>query len=183
MTISFLNPSVSKMVRIDLSDLSPGFSEKVIAFANLCYENGLSILIYCGFRSPEEQATLYCQGRTMNQIVAKAESLRKDWNSPHFADILMAASSKPGAFSSGRVVTKAGPGQSMHNYGLAVDGAPMIGGKTIWDNKSPLWKKYGEFGVASGLEWAGNWTSFTEYPHLEEPGVSWKDLISDNRKV
>lgn len=74
----------------------------------------------------------------------------------------------------------------MHNYGLAIDAVPLIGGKIIYGNEKNIqddverdaWNRYGELGLAAGFEWAGNWKKKREFPHLQEPGVDWRELIS-----
>lgn len=103
---------------------------------------GIDLLVTCTYRSNEEQAALYAIGRT-----------------------------KPG-----RIVTRAKPGQSMHNHtlngnpaALAVDVVPMRDGKPVWSASDPVWKQAGEIGEKVGLEWAGRWTTFREYPHFQHP--------------
>lgn len=71
----------------------------------------------------------------------------------------------------GKIVTNAKPGLSAHNFGLAFDGAPLIQGKIAWDDHAS-WQTYGRVAAQVGLEWAGNWTSFQEFPHIEMP--NWK---------
>ena len=75
---------------------------------------------------------------------------------------------KPGA-----KVTNAKAGQSMHNYHLAYDIVPMRNGKPVWTTSGDdwkLWSRVGELGEQQGLEWAGNWVSFKEYPHFQYTG-------------
>ena len=74
----------------------------------------------------------------------------------------------------GRIVTRAKPGQSAHNYGLAIDAVPMLHGKPQWASTSPLWKQYGDLCAKAGMEWAGKWTTFKEYPHAQMPGFDWR---------
>jgi peptidoglycan L-alanyl-D-glutamate endopeptidase CwlK len=71
----------------------------------------------------------------------------------------------------GKVVTRAQPGQSAHNYGLAFDGAPLIHGRIAWDDHEH-WQIYGRIAADVGLEWAGTWPSFREFPHVQLP--DWK---------
>jgi len=47
-----------------ISDLEPIVRKKAEAFEAACKAEGLDILIYCTYRSPEEQDELYAQGRT-----------------------------------------------------------------------------------------------------------------------
>ena len=73
----------------------------------------------------------------------------------------------------GKKVTNAKAGQSFHNYGLAYDVVPMRLGKPVWGTTGAdllLWQKVGELGEEAGLEWAGKWTSFKEYPHFQHTG-------------
>lgn len=120
--------------------------------------NGITILLTCTYRSDEEQNRLYAQGRS----------------------------------SPGRVVTNAKAGQSQHNAttpqgqpaARAFDIVPLRRGKPVWgtsgdgidDDPSDdhtddleVWQRVGAHGEAVGLEWAGRWTRFREYPHFQLP--------------
>lgn len=81
---------------------------------------------------------------------------------------------KIGRDTPGKIVTNARPGQSAHNYGMAIDAVPMLAGKPQWARSSPLWQKYGELVAKAGLEWAGKWTTFKEYPHAQMQGFDWR---------
>ena len=77
----------------------------------------------------------------------------------------------------GKIVTNAKPGQSYHNFRCAVDVVPMRAGKLVWDDKDPVWQRVGALGEAAGLEWAGRWTKFREYPHFQyTAGATLKQL-------
>lgn len=72
---------------------------------------------------------------------------------------------------SGGMATRAGAWQSCHQYGLAVDSAPIRDGKLQW-NMSDDWTRrayelYGELGRQAGLTWGGDWRSIKDYVHLE----------------
>lgn len=67
-------------------------------------------------------------------------------------------------------VTNARAGQSFHNYRCAVDVVPMKNGKPIWNAKDPVWQDIGRLGKAAGLEWAGDWVRFKEFPHFQYTG-------------
>jgi hypothetical protein len=73
----------------------------------------------------------------------------------------------------GTMVTKAKGGQSRHQYGLAVDLAPMKDGKVIISEKDPwaseVYAALGEEAKAAGVTWGGNW-SFKDYGHIEKTG-------------
>ena len=125
-----------------LTDLHPQMQPMVTRFLANARAAGIDLLVTCTYRSNEEQAALYAIGRT-----------------------------KPG-----RIVTNARPGRSTHNNtlngkpaALAVDVVPLRDGKPVWSASDPVWKRVGEIGEKVGLEWAGRWTTFREYPHFQHP--------------
>lgn len=70
-----------------------------------------------------------------------------------------------GRTTSGKVVTNAKPGQSLHNYGLAIDVVEIKDGKALWNN--PDWSKIADLGKQIGFSWGGDWKSFKDKPHFE----------------
>lgn len=82
-----------------------------------------------------------------------------------------------GRTAPGHIVTNAKGGESAHNYGLAFDGAPTVGGKPLWDEPlaGPHWKHYGSLAKTAGMEWGGDWKgSLIEGPHIQM--ADWKSL-------
>lgn len=78
-------------------------------------------------------------------------------------------------------VTKAKPGQSWHNYGLAFDVVPLVNGKAIWN--SPHWARIGELGEMCGLAWGGRWRRFRDLPHFEyRPHLSLREALDRHDK-
>nr|WP_245369132.1 M15 family metallopeptidase [Agrobacterium tumefaciens] len=73
-------------------------------------------------------------------------------------------------------LSKAKPGQSAHNYGLAVD---IVHGTKAWDLTRKQWDLIGHIGkeVAASLgikvEWGGDW-SFYDPAHWEL--ANWRDI-------
>lgn len=112
------------------------------------YKEGIYAQISAGFRSMEEQASLYGQGR-----------LYYSYRGKNYADL-----SKP-------QVTKAKPGQSFHNFGVAVDFFIVSddGRNAIWTINAK-WKRVAAIGKELGFKWGGDWTGFKDYPHLEMTG-------------
>lgn len=129
-----------------LEFLHPDMIPRVHLFLRTAKEAGIDLLVTCTWRSNEEQARLYAQGRT----------------------------------TPGRRVTNAKPGQSMHNFtlpngapaSLAVDVVPLRAGKPVWAASDPVWQEAGKHGEAAGLEWAGRWTRFREFPHFQHPDAA-----------
>lgn len=159
-----------------LSDLKPEVERRAKRLLSLCIENELTILIYCTYRSVEEQARLYRQGHGISDIRWKASELEDEFGRPDLAELLMAVGPQKGPR-----VTNAGPGQSLHNYGYALDAVPVVGGKPLWSTRTALgqelWGLYGQLAKDVGFEWAGDWPFFVEFPHIQEPEMDWRKLI------
>lgn len=72
-------------------------------------------------------------------------------------------------------VTNAKAGQSIHNYGLAVDICLIIDGKEAsfdtkkdWDgDKIADWYECVKIFAKNGWDWGGNWVKFKDLPHFE----------------
>lgn len=78
-----------------------------------------------------------------------------------------------GRTTPGKIVTKARGGQSFHNYRLAYDVVPLQFGKPVWSTtgeNAKLWERVGQLGEAQGLNWAGRWVKFREFPHFQYTG-------------
>ena len=83
-----------------------------------------------------------------------------------------------GRTTSGKIVTNAKGGQSMHNFRLALDFVPLDNsGNPIWDGNNPLYKTLGDIGKSCGFEWGGDFTHFVDKPHLQyTQGISLSEL-------
>lgn len=84
------------------------------------------------------------------------------------------------------IVTKAKGGQSIHNYGLALDILLILDGKTAsWDTVKDFdkdgksdWMEVINIFKSEGWSWGGDWKSFKDLPHLEKTfGLTWKDCL------
>ena len=70
-------------------------------------------------------------------------------------------------YESGTGVTNAKPGNSFHNYGLAVDVVFRDAkNRPSWD-ESHDWTKLGRLGKAAGLSWGGDWKKQVDRPHFQ----------------
>ena len=77
----------------------------------------------------------------------------------------------------GLVVTKAKPGQSFHNYGLAIDVCPVVDGKFDWESKR--WTEISDIGKSLGFSWGGDWKNFRDIPHFEyPPNFTYRNLLA-----
>ncbi|MEQ8628109.1 M15 family metallopeptidase [Ekhidna sp.] len=68
-----------------------------------------------------------------------------------------------GRTASGSIVTYARPGQSLHNYGLAIDVVEIKEGKGLWVNSR--WETIGQIGKRFGFKWGGDWNN-PDRPHF-----------------
>lgn len=121
-----------------LALVHPELRRRVRATVRAAEADGIELIVTQGLRTLAEQQRLYDKGRVIPPIGNRY------------------------------IVTKAKPGSSWHNYGLAVDLAPLDAfGKLTWEDKHPGWAAIGKHGRAAGLEWGGDWESFVDRPHLQ----------------
>lgn len=85
------------------------------------------------------------------------------------ADIFAQGRTKPGP-----ILTKARPGRSYHNYGLAVDIVLILGNGASWDIKTDFdgdgmadWMEIVQVFKEYGWEWGGDW-QFKDSPHFQK---------------
>ena len=123
----------------------PSLKEYSIELIKRCYAEGIRVQLSSGYRSFEDQARIYGQGRAVYRYKGKNYGNR-DMN----------------------VVSNAEPGQSIHNYGLAIDYFLVSedGNQSIWSVNAD-WKRVADIAKSMGFEWGGDWSSFRDYPHLQ----------------
>ncbi len=133
----------------------------------LCADEGIDLLIYCTLRDVREQAQLWRRGRTMAQVQRKIDLLAKQG----FEKLSRILDEVGPQF--GPKVTFAGPGDSFHQYRLAYDCVPLLNGRAVWSTSGAageMWQKVGALGKKAGMEWAGDWKRFREFPHFQMTG-------------
>lgn len=88
------------------------------------------------------------------------------------------------------VVTKAKGGQSIHNYGLALDIVLIKDNKTAsWEDNVDFdrdgkadWMEVVNILKANGWEWGGDWRSFKDKPHFQKTfGNTWQQLLAKHQ--
>lgn len=146
-----------------LDSLSPLCKENAITVINLCQEVNIDLLIYSTLRSLYDQASLYRQSRSWNEIKLKIQKFRNR-GFCFLSDIIDEVGPKYGEH-----VTNAAPGESWHNYAEAWDAVPLINGKPVWiyGKAKQHWDSYGKVINQVGMHWAGNWISWREFPHAQ----------------
>lgn len=85
----------------------------------------------------------------------------------------------------GGTVTQVGPGDSPHNFGMAIDFYVLDKNYNLNFNYTPEMHKQNfeaaQIGKAVGLEWGGDWKNFKDRPHLELPG--WRKIQQNWKKA
>ncbi len=135
---------------------------KIINECDIALTGKAKIRITQALRTFKEQEQLYALGRT------KANPIGKTAKKPM-----------------GNKVTNAKAGQSIHNYGFAVDICLIIDQKVAswntakdWDNDQIAdWYECVKIFAKHGWEWGGNWKTFKDLPHFDKKGYnSWRKL-------
>lgn len=96
------------MASRSLDDLLPMVKRKAEEFRKLCADQGMDVLIYCTYRSPEEQNGLYAQGRSKpGKIITNARG-GESWHNHRCAfDFVPMVAGKP-AWGDTNLYRKAG---------------------------------------------------------------------------
>lgn len=147
-----------------LNDLVPEMKIKAENVRNKCRLNGVDILIYYTLRSLKEQAILYRQSWMDSSVIqTKIDSLKAK-GFDFLAKILVEVG--PQKYTGW--VTSAAPGESWHNYGMAIDAVPLKDGQPLWsyEGNEKEWNIYGEAAEEEGLCWGGRWSK-KDYPHAQ----------------
>lgn len=112
--------------------------------------------------------------RTLEPIHHRRLFISEGWRSKERQEQLW----EQGRTTPGPQRTWAKPGQSLHEYGLAIDWAfadPVAGGcdwsEDLFEALGPVIRKY-------GMDWGGDWGTYPkgrrDRPHCEAPGITWK---------
>lgn len=126
-----------------LQNVHPELSKRVRQMATMLATEGVTIKVTQGLRSWSDQMALWLKGRdSQGRITDPA-----------------------------KVVTKAAPGHSWHNFGLAVDVAPFADNTPDWNTQHPVWKRIIAVGQSVGLESGSTWRTFPDWPHFQYTGT------------
>ncbi|MFF2457635.1 peptidoglycan-binding protein [Peribacillus simplex] len=155
--------SLQTLLDRSIQNMGSGMNSVVKASAlemiKRAYKEGIYAQISAGYRSMEEQAALFGQGRFYSYKGKNYSSL-----------------SKP-------KVTNALPGQSFHNFGVAVDFFLVTeDGKTALWTINTKWKRVAAIGKELGFKWGGDWKGFKDYPHLEMTGGLFYSQMNAGKK-
>jgi hypothetical protein len=160
-----------------LDGLDLGFKDNVSRLLAACAELGIEMRPFVVLRSPQEQAKLWRQSRTTSEIESAITSL-DDGGACWLAHVVRDVGPQVG-----RWATNALPGQSWHQYGLAVDCYWLSRGKAIWSDKTKVrkvngYRVYAKEADALGLTnlgKIGDWVHVQSSSAGSPPG-SWTEI-------
>lgn len=147
----------------DLATLRPEFRKKVEAALAACADRGVELRPTSSgaYRSPADQARFWRQSRTTAEILERIEELRGHGR-PVTAWFLEVVGPQYGKV--GHHVTHALPGESWHQWGLALDVVWIVDGRACWLSPDDfenymesgfwVWRKMAEH---AGLDWGPIW--------------------------
>jgi hypothetical protein len=146
----------------DLGQLDRDFRKLVTKVLERCQADGFYLIPYVTIRNPWDQAKLYKRGRTKITIYHQVDFLRSV-KAPFLADIL---AKTPDQIMAPKV-TAALPGQSFHQWGLAVDCyVKRQDGSADWNSGNPGYQAYAQHALDLGLEPGGFWTR-PDWVHIQ----------------
>lgn len=152
----------------DLDLLVPAFKSRVLELLARCRARGVEMRPYNGLRSPLEQARLWRQSRSIEEIERCSAELQTQG-----AQFLAGCLRRAGP-QNGDHVTDAPPGLSWHQWGEAVDCFWLVDARAEWSSRRLVngrngYRVYADEAQALGLHAAGHWTNFKDWPHVQRP--------------
>lgn len=150
----------------DLEDLVSDFKNRVVGLLEACEASGYPMRPFYTLRSPFEQAKLWRQSRTVEEIDTKMADL-----SAGAADFLAYCLESVGP-QAGQQVTNALPGFSWHQWGEAVDCYWLVASAAEWSARKKIdgvngYANYAARARDMGLTAGGFWPSFKDWPHVQ----------------
>lgn len=172
---------------MDLSLLSTRFKPKAELLLEKCAKRDVVMRPYVTVRTPLEQAKLWRQSRSREQIEKRVKFL-KDNGAPYLANCLEKAGPQYG-----RWATNALPGESWHQWGEAIDSFWLVRGQSDWTepDRTPAgvlngYSVYAEEAKALQLTPLGP-TKVNDWPHVQNfahdvtDQYSWEEIDIEMR--
>jgi peptidoglycan L-alanyl-D-glutamate endopeptidase CwlK len=123
----------------------------------------------------------------MNTIINECNTLLTGRSQVRISQGLRTFAEQDALYKQKPKVTNAKGGESIHNYGFAIDIVLIIDGKTAswethkdWDNDGIAdWDECVKVFAKHGWSWGGSWASFKDMPHFDKIGFNnWRVLIN-----
>jgi peptidoglycan L-alanyl-D-glutamate endopeptidase CwlK len=129
-------------------------------------------------------------GSRINDLIAAYRQAHPDMPVPYILEGFRSMEKQAQYYAQGRttpgnIITKARPGESMHNYGFAADLAFTMPNGTKLHQDDPrsieAYKVIGAMAGSLGLQWGGQWASLVDMPHFEPQNYSWQQAKRGQR--
>jgi peptidoglycan LD-endopeptidase CwlK len=151
---------------VALDGLDPAFRSKVEDLLAVLKGIGVDMRPYFGLRTLHEQAILWRQSRSKEEIAAAIQKLHNA-NADFLADVLKSVGPQHGPH-----VTNALPGLSWHQWGEALDCFWSLNGSAEWSASRIAdgingYRVYADRAEDLGLNAGGHWGSFKDWPHVQ----------------
>ncbi|MET3650526.1 M15 family metallopeptidase [Dyella japonica] len=162
----------------DLSVLVQPFRTKVGSLVDACARRGCELRPYMARRDPFEQARLWRQSRSIEEITKKIDTL-KAAGAPFLAKCIDQVGPQ-----SGSLVTNAPPGFSWHQWDEAVDCFWVVRGAAEWSTRRLInglngYQVLADEAEKLGLTAGGHWKSLKDWPHVQlRPAAAPSDAMS-----
>ncbi len=155
----------------NLDQLIPEFRPKVVELLARCIQRGVEMRPYFTLRDPFDQARLWRQSRSAEEIQQKIAEFEKGG-----ADFLAHCLESVGP-QHGGPVTNTPPGFSWHQWGEAVDCFWLVNGAAEWSSQKLVngingYRVYVDLAKDIQLTPGGLWTSLKDWPHVQFRSVS-----------
>jgi peptidoglycan LD-endopeptidase CwlK len=150
----------------DLNLLVLDMREKVSRLLTRCVARGIQMRPNCGLRNPFDQARLWRQSRSIEEIMSKINELESQ-GAPFLADCIRRVGPQHGAYATGTP-----PGFSWHQWGEALDCFWVVNGAAEWSTQRKVnglngYHVYAEEAEKIGLTAGGHWSNFEDWPHIQ----------------
>lgn len=152
---------------VSLDNLDGDFRTKAEALLADLNKRGIEMRPCAAVRTAKEQAALWRQSRSKEEIDAAIAKLRTQGGS-YLADTLASAGPQHGPH-----VTNALPGYSWHQWGEAIDCFWVVNGGAVWEETKIVngvngYKVYAASAKTFDVYAGGNWTGFKDWPHIQK---------------
>lgn len=150
----------------DLNLLVPKLKTLVVELLTTCKASGCEMRPNYGLRDPFEQARLWRQSRSIEEIQSRILSFRTQ-GANFLADCIESVGPQHGDHA-----TDTPPGFSWHQWGEAVDCFWVVDGKAEWSTKKLVggvngYHVYADRAEALGLTAGGHWPKFKDWGHVQ----------------
>lgn len=155
----------------DLNDLTDEMRVQAEALLEACRGRGYEMRPFFTLRTAGEQARLWRQSRTTEEIERQIRDLEEN-GAPFLAQVIRDAGPQ-----NGPKVTNALPGLSWHQWGEAIDCFWLVDSAAEWSTQRKIngvngYAVYAGEATRLGLDAGGHWTSFKDWPHVQLRGES-----------